>query len=257
MLLVVEIGNTTTAIAVFSDEACVEIRKVPTASLSTEGSTESHIEPLLVKHRAIRDAALCSVVPGLDMPVLNVLGQLAGGRVMQVDSSLKLPFNLHYDAPGTFGPDRIALCAHSRRRFPGEAVIALDLGTAITFDVLGSEGDYLGGLIVPGLDLMARALHEHTARLPLVRISVPAAITGFSTEECIRNGIVWNCVAGIEGLVEKIGRRLRDEQGEESVRVIATGGNAPLLSGMTGFSAELDELAVLRGTRYLFELNCP
>lgn len=257
MLLVAEIGNTTAVFAVFSKEVCTEVFKVPTASLSVSGKIASLVGPFLAKHPSIRQAAFCSVVPGADGLMLELLGKFSGGPPMQVASSLKLPFTLHYDSPATFGPDRIALCAFSRQRYPGEAVIAIDIGTAITFDVLGSGGDYLGGLIVPGLDLMARALHEHTARLPLVRIGQPGSITGFSTDECIRNGIVWSSAAGIEGLVTRITRSLQEESGEGAVRVLITGGNGKLLSGMIGLSAELDELAVLRGTRYLFELNSP
>ncbi|NTW57507.1 MAG: type III pantothenate kinase [Chlorobiaceae bacterium] len=261
MLLVIEIGNTTAVFAVFSEGACIEACKLSTASLTGQEAIENQLSPFLARYPDLLDTAFCSVVPGLEQPVLDVLGRLLGGRdsrgrIMQVASSLNLPFSLRYDSPSTFGPDRIALCAYSRRRYPGEAVIAIDIGTAITFDVLGSGGDYLGGLIIPGLDLMARSLHEHTARLPIVSISEPVSITGFSTEECIRNGIVWSCAAGIEGLAEKIARRLREEHGEKAARIIATGGNAPLLAGMTALPAEVDELAVLRGTLYLFELNC-
>ncbi|NTV60863.1 MAG: type III pantothenate kinase [Chlorobiaceae bacterium] len=256
MLLVVEIGNTTTAFALFGNGECHKVFKVPTSSLSAAGAIDSLLEPLLSAYPDIRNAAFCSVVPGLDSIVLEALGRLAGLRAMQVSESLKLPFALHYNAPESFGPDRIALCAYSRSRYPGEAVIALDIGTAITFDVLGSGGDYLGGLIVPGLDIMAKALHEYTARLPLVLVADPAPVTGFSTEECIRNGIAWSCAAGIEGIVGTIGQKLRRENLQERVRVIATGGNAALLCGMTGLSPDLDELAVLRGTQSLFELNC-
>lgn len=255
MLLVAEIGNTTAVFAVFSKEVCLEVFKVPTTSLSVAGEIDCLIGPFLAKHPSIREAAFCSVVPGVDLQMLDLLGNFSGSPPMQVASSLKLPFTLHYDSPATFGPDRIALCAFCRQRYPGEAVIAIDIGTAITFDVLGSGGDYLGGLIVPGLDLMAKALHEHTARLPLVRIGQPGSITGFSTEECIRNGIVWSSAAGIEGLVARIRRSLQEESGDGAARVLVTGGNGQLLSGMIGLSADLDELAVLRGTRFLFELN--
>ena len=83
----------------------------------------------------------------------------------------------------------------------------------------------------------------------------PDTLTGFSTSECIRNGIIWGCVSGLEGLLVKITARLKDEHNAENIHVLATGGNAPLIAGLLATTPVLDELAVLRGTRYLFTLN--
>lgn len=255
LLLVVETGNTTASIAVFRGEDCLEVHKVPSRTMSGKDGFEELFAPVIIKYPALRDAALCSVVPSLDAPISSYLRASLAGEVMMVSASMHLPFTLHYDSPDSFGADRIALCALSHRLYPGEAVIALDIGTAITVDVLGSGEDYLGGLIMPGLDLMAKALHEHTARLPLVGIYRPERLIGCSTVECIRNGIALGCVSGIEGLLARITTWLREEHQEERIRVIATGGSAPLITGMLNTATVLDEFAVLRGTRYLFSLN--
>jgi type III pantothenate kinase len=255
LLLVVEIGNTTTSFAVFDSQTCLEVTKTQTSHLSDRQSVFLLISRLRETFPALRDAAFCSVVPGLNESVNEVLAEFLGGRIIRVSSAMRLPFRLHYDSPEAFGADRIALCAHSFLSYPGEAVIALDIGTAITVDVLSSEGEYLGGHIVPGLDLMARALHDYTAQLPLVNIGQPGALVGFSTAECIRNGIVWSCVSGIEGVVRKISSWLQEECQEKRIRVVATGGSAPLIASMLDITTELDEIAVLRGTRYLFEIN--
>jgi len=135
-------------------------------------------------------------------------------------------------------------------------VIALDIGTAITADALSSDGRYLGGIIMPGLELMADVLHSGTARLPRVRVALPGGILGRSTRECIQSGVVWGCVSGVEGLISKITRWLEAEHGEKEVRVIATGGHAPLLAQLLDYSLRIDEHAVLYGARYLFSLNC-
>jgi type III pantothenate kinase len=254
-LLVVEIGNTTASIAVFRDGECLEVHKAPSLDMLGNGGVDSRFASIITKYPALRDAVLCSVVPSLDAPISSFLRSCLTGEVMMVNSSMQLPFILHYDSPDSFGADRIALCALSRRLFPDEAVIALDIGTAITVDVLGSGQDYLGGLIMPGLDLMAKALHEHTARLPLVGIDRPETLIGCSTVDCIRNGIALGCVSGIEGLLAKIKTWLLQKHDEESVRVIATGGNAPLITGMLDVSTVLEELAVLKGASYLFSLN--
>jgi type III pantothenate kinase len=255
LLLVVEIGNTTASIAVFKAFECLEVQKIPSLVLCGQEGVDAQLEPIIMKYPALRDAVLCSVVPSLDPAICSFLRFHLNGEVVMVTSSMRLPFILHYDSPDSFGADRIALCALSRRLYPEEAVIALDIGTAITVDVLGSNQDYLGGLIMPGLDLMAKALHEHTARLPLVGIERPATLIGRSTVDCIKNGIALGCVSSIEGLLVKIKTWLREERDEHNIKVLATGGNAPLIAGMLDSSPVLEELAVLKGTCYLFSLN--
>lgn len=255
LLFVVEIGNTTASFAVFKDDECLEMNKVPSIMLSEYDDVTAHVVPILNRYPALANAALCSVVPSVGSTVSNFLRDHLTGQVLEVTSTMQLPFMLHYESPDSFGPDRIALCAQSILLYPDEPVIALDIGTAITVDVLGSDRAYLGGLIMPGLDLMAKTLNEHTARLPLVAMQLPDTLIGFSTSECIRNGIIWGCVSGIEGLLVKIKTLLTEEHKAENIRVLATGGTAPLITGMLSSSPVLDEIAVLRGIRYLFTLN--
>ncbi len=255
LLLVVETGNTVASIALFRGSECLEVHKVPSPVMSSREKVAEQLLPILMHYPSLRDAVLCSVVPLLDQPIIETLRAHLSGEVVQVTSSMQLPFTLHYDSPESFGADRVALCALSCQLYAGEAVIALDIGTAITVDVLDSARNYLGGLIMPGLDLMAKSLHEHTARLPLVGIERPETLIGLSTAECIRNGIVLNCVSGIDGLLVKITRWLREERGEERIRVIAAGGNAPLVTAMLDASPVVENHAVLRGSSFLFSLN--
>ena len=255
LLLVVETGNTTTSIVLFKGDVCVEFRKVSSVGSSEMDEIAGVLQQLVLTYPDLRDAAVCSVVPSLEESAVSSLGRYLRGRVVTINSTMRLPFRLHYDIPESFGADRIALCAFSQQLYPEEAVIALDIGTAITVDVLNSRGGYIGGLIMPGLDLMAKALHEHTARLPLVALNKPEAFLGCSTADCIRSGIIHGSVSGLEGLVRKISSRLCDEHNESRIRVIATGGNASLVASMLDSFSVVDELAVVKGTRYLFELN--
>ena len=255
LLLVVEIGNTTASFALFKGEQCLEVHKVPSLLLSGYDDVAAQIAPIHLNYPALCDAALCSVVPSVGVVVMRSLRHHLTGHVLEVTASMQLPFTLHYDSPDSFGSDRIALCALCSWLYPEESVIALDIGTAITVDVLGSNQHYLGGLIMPGLDLMAKALKQHTARLPLVSMDFPDTFLGCSTVECIRNGIILGCVSGIEGLLVQIKTWLIEEHQAEKIRVIATGGSAPLIAGMLKTPPLLDELAVLRGTRYLFTLT--
>jgi type III pantothenate kinase len=255
LLFVIETGNTTTSFAVFRGSELLEVQKRPSETLSGPEDIQRVIAQFLQRYPELSDAALCSVVPSLDRLLLQALTEHLSGRIVEVTSALQLPFTLHYESPEAFGADRIALCALCRTRYPEDAVIALDIGTAITVDVLSSGGSYLGGLIMPGLDLMARSLHEHTARLPLVGIAAPSMLIGNSTAECIQNGIIWGCVSSIEGLLKKIKTMLSEKHDEKSVRVMVTGGSAALLAGLLDTDSHHEDLAVLRGTRFLFSLN--
>ena len=255
VILVVETGNTTASFAIFRGSECLEVHKAPSLSLSDQKRVLRHVAPLLESYPLLRDAVLCSVVPSLEPLVIEVLSRHLGGRVLTVNSSMRFPFTLHYDEPTSFGADRLALCALCERLYPDEAVIALDIGTAITVDVLGSDRHYRGGLIMPGLDLMANSLHQHTARLPRVTLGTPSELIGRSTEGCIKDGIIWNTVCGLDGLVARITAWLRQEYHEEQIRVIATGGSAPLIVPLLDSAPVLEELAVLKGSLYLFELN--
>jgi type III pantothenate kinase len=255
LLLVIETGNTTTSFAVFQGRKCLDVQKVPSLSLSSYDSIQGHLERIITKYPALCDAVMCCVVPSLGRTICDYLRCHLIGKVLMVTASMRLPFTLYYDIPDSFGADRIALCALSYSLYPEKAVIALDIGTAITVDVLDSSGNYLGGLIMPGLDLMAKSLHEHTAQLPLVTLELPERLLGYSTVEGIRNGIIHGCVSSIEGIVAKIKCGLHEEYDESDIRVLATGGSAQRIAGMLDCAPVIDEHAVLKGTRYLFELN--
>jgi len=255
LLLVVEAGNTTTSLLVFQGTQLLEARKVLSQILHTNEGCSAALDPLLSAYSALCHAALCSVVPELEQRVGEYLRAHLSGKVMKVSAALSLPFTLNYDSPDSFGADRIALCALCAQCYPDKAVIALDVGTAITVDVLAANQHYLGGMIMPGLDLMAKALHNHTARLPLVLLQQPATLLGCSTEDGIRNGILHGCASSLDGIIVKITRWLEEEHQEHDVQVMLTGGNAPLLARMLECSPVLDELAVAKGTRYLFVLN--
>jgi type III pantothenate kinase len=254
-LLVVEIGNTTTTCAVFHQEdPPVEVLRISTQSLGDGDCLNSGLRRLLGTFQNIGAAVLCSVVPTVSEAVSCMLRNSGIDDVLLISSNLKLPFELQYDNPESFGSDRIALCAAGRKLFPQRPLIALDIGTAVTVDVLSASGLYAGGFIMPGLDIMARSLHERTAQLPHVRAVHRGEFLGRSTASCIRNGIFWGCVTGIDGLTARIVRDLRDQEEEEPV-VIVTGGSAPAIAPFLEREVLLLELAVARGARYLYELN--
>lgn len=255
-VLIVEIGNSVTDFAVFKGEHCRATYTIQTGKFSDTKKVQGEAARILGNHPDITDAALCSVVPVVGKRFLQTMQALLPGRVLEIQSSLSLPFVLDYDPPAALGADRLALCAFCRSTSPGEAVIAVDIGTAITFDVLSSKGVYLGGMILPGLDLMSAALHDRTAKLPLVRINKPVTpFLGKSTAECMQSGVFWGCVKEVEGLIEGMHRFLENDIGERNRRVVVTGGSGKLVASAMKNPPEIDEQAVLKGAKVLLDLN--
>jgi len=253
--LVVVIGNTTTTMAVFSDGPEPVVERMPSNRLNGTDSTADAIREVVLRYGVPHHIAICSVVPDIAARCAALFESMLSVPVLIIGTGLNLPFRLDYSNSNSFGADRVALCAWSQKLFPGQAHIAVDIGTAITFDVLDSNRNYVGGLIMPGLDMMAGALHTRTAQLPLVSIDRTESLLGKSTGECIRSGIFWGAVKQIGGLVDEISSYLNRELGEGSVGVIATGGNSRLIAAELESIGVVDELAVARGSMLLLELN--
>lgn len=253
--LVVVIGNTSTMMAVFGDGDEPLTERLPSTLFADQAVMAETLEKLSGLYGPFQGAAVCSVVPEIATSCCSRLDAMLPAPALRIDAGLRLPFRLRYDNGNSFGADRIALCAWSRTLFPQQAHIAVDIGTAITFDVLDSQGEYVGGMIMPGIDMMSGALQARTAQLPFIKVDGSTSLLGRSTGECIRSGIFWGAVKQVEGLVEEISRYLCEGLGEPSVRVIATGGNSRMIVAEIDSIDHVDELAVARGALLLLEMN--
>ncbi len=255
-VLIVEIGNSVTDFAVFEGDQHLASYTIPTEKLAERKAALGQVKKILYGHSSIIHAAICSVVPPIGELFLRILKNSLSGKVLEINSSLLLPFILDYKPPHALGADRLALCAFSSRLWRNQAVIALDIGTATTFDVLSSRGEYLGGMILPGLDLMTTVLHDRTAKLPEVRISDSSiSLLGRTTVDCIQSGVFWGCVKQVEGLLAEIRHYLDDVLGEKNIMVIATGGNSRLVAAAMAEPPMIDELAVMKGAKVLLDMN--
>jgi type III pantothenate kinase len=157
---------------------------------------------------------------------------------------------IRYDNPHEVGADRLANAVAAYERVRGSCVV-VDFGTAITYDVISSDGEYLGGIITPGAEISIDALYDRAAKLPKVELQAPRSLIGKSTVDAIRSGIVY----GFAGQVEAIVRRLRTELGPETT-VIATGGLAQVLVPFVRETIdEVDDLLTLIGLRLIWERN--
>ena len=156
---------------------------------------------------------------------------------------------IRMDNPREVGADRLVNAVAAFERFGGPCVI-VDFGTAITFDVVGAAGEYVGGIIAPGVEISMEALTSRAAAIPKIDLTPPRALIGKSTVEAIRSGVIYGFAAQVDGIVG----RLREELGDETATV-ATGGLAGAIVPFCELIDEVDQLLTLTGLRLIFEMN--
>lgn len=246
MILLFDIGNTHTHLGLADHKRVLKQANIQTA-LWLEGGAEKLVIKF-VGRAAITGVSLCSVVPKATPRVVNF-----ARHHWKIDSLVLSPRTLSgvgikYPKPGTIGPDRLANAVAVKRRFGAPAVV-VDFGTAVTFDVVDRAGDYVGGIIAPGLAAMTEYLHEKTALLPRIRIREERAVIGKNTKQAMLIG----AVHGYRGLVRELIARLKAELNSSRLPVVATGGYAKLIStGMPEITA-VEPLLTLEGLRLVWE----
>lgn len=223
LLLLLDVGNTHTHVGLGDARRTRILGDLPTAAWR-DGSAASLLRELLGKSRPDR-AGFCSVVPGVNDAVRTILGAELGLTPHQLGPDTLRGVGIRYPKPHTIGQDRLANAVAARHHH-GAPVLVVDFGTAVTFDVVDRHGDYIGGIIAPGLSAMTDYLHEKTALLPRIRIREPRSVVGRSTEQAMLAG----AVHGYRGLVRGLIQELRKELGARRLPVIATGGYAALIA---------------------------
>ncbi len=255
MLLVVDVGNTQTHFGVFADgDQISEHWRFATVRESTRdelGAALSNLLTLRGLHFAdIGASIVSSTVPQLSHEWAEMATLYLGHTMLVVSPSIRTGMPIRYDNPREVGADRLANAIAAYERVKGTCVV-VDFGTAITYDIVSAAGEYLGGIITPGVEISIDALYDRAAKLPKVELAEPRALIGKSTVEAIRSGIVFGFAAQVDGIV----RRLRDELGAET-KVLATGGLAPaLVPAVRETIDEVDDLLTLTGLRIIWERN--
>jgi type III pantothenate kinase len=248
-LLAVDVGNSETTIGVFQDEDMVlswRLRSLPRTPDETLLLLRQLLGPEAIDLAGL-PSVLCSVVPPVTGDFVHALERLTGVApvVVGVDTVAAMP--IRYLDPSAVGPDRLANAVAARELY-GTPAIVVDLGTATTFDVVGEDGDYLGGAITPGLWVSAEELFRRAARLGRVELKRPERVIGRTPEESLQSGIV----LGHAGMVDTLVTRILQELGGEA-RVIATGGLARLLEGEATTLEHFDEGLTLKGLRLIHD----
>lgn len=245
--LVLDIGNSAVKGGLYEDGRLHHTFRAAheTASLATTLRAEIQAQP-------IERAGFSSVVPRSTAIVSNVLAE-AEIAATPIEHSMKIPFELAYRTPETLGTDRLAAAAAAwllYGRGESRGVIALDAGTAFTYEVIDRNGVYQGGAISPGPGLMQRSLNRDTAQLPEVPLSLPDEPIGRSTVEAIQAGIMFGFIESVRGLLNRINGMLR-----EDAFVVVTGGWGTLIKEQVSDVDAVEPHLVLEGVRLLMEMN--
>jgi len=255
MLLVVDVGNTTTALGVYEGDTLRHHFRVESARGRTADEYVVLLRSLLDLHGItaprITASALCSVVPALTDTFLRTIHMAFGHDPMVVGPGIKTAMPILCEHPREVGADRIVNAVAAFERVH-QGLIVVDFGTATTFDVVSPKGEYLGGVIAPGIQISAEALFLRAAKLPRVEIVRPPRVLGRNTQHAMQSGIV----LGYVGLVDGIVSRLKDEVGFATA-VFATGGMARLIAPETRSLEVVDDHLTLDGLRILWHRNHP
>ncbi|HEY4903071.1 MAG TPA: type III pantothenate kinase [Candidatus Sulfotelmatobacter sp.] len=267
MLLVLDVGNTNTVLGVF---ASAEPASAP-------GNGGSHYERMLANWRVatkqantvdeygvlfrnlfsmagleasgIHGIVISSVVPPLDPVLRQVCERYFNSKPLFVEPGIKTGMPVHYDNPAEVGADRIVNGVAAFEKYGGPCVV-VDFGTATTFDCVSAKGEYMGGVICPGIGISADALFQRTARLPRVEIRKPSRVIGTNTVGSLQSGLYY----GYLGLVDGILELLLKELGEKT-NVVATGGLGAMIGSGSKYIKTVDDLLTLEGLRILWERN--
>lgn len=253
MLLVADVGNTHTVLGLYEESQLLFKWNVQTTKERTSdewGLTfRSFFELAGLSLGCVSGFAMCSVVPPAVHSLKHGARKYLKTEPLIVGPGVKTGLSIRYDNPKEVGADRVVNAVAGREKFPGASII-VDFGTATTFDCISSKGEYLGGIICPGIGISLDALVTRAAKLPKVEIARPPVVIGKTTEQAMQSGILFGYAAMVDGLVAKLTTEM-----EPNVQTIATGGLSSVIAGEATSIMFQEPNLTLDGLRIIYEKN--
>jgi type III pantothenate kinase len=259
MLLVLDIGNTEIELGLFPLQEDGTVTPELTAQWRISTSQTQTIDEYGVLMRqlfamrgleleVVQGIIVASVVPPLESLIRKMCERYFGIKALFIEPGIKTGMPVHYDNPAEVGADRIvnAVAAYEKCK---QNCVVVDFGTATTFDTVSARGEYMGGVIAPGIGISAEALFSHTARLPRVDIKRPPHVIGSNTVHSLQSGLFHGYVGLVDGILERVLAELGP------ARVIATGSIAKFIATGSRYLSEIDDALTLTGLRIIWERN--
>lgn len=248
MLLLIDIGNTNITIGLY-EKKIKNTWRLNTADIGRSAGFSKGVIRRLSDGK-IDGAVICSVVPDVTAVFVDAIRKAFGIKPLIVSHKLRTGLKFRIKRPSALGADRIANAVAAHRLYKGNLVI-IDFGTATTVCALRGSGEYIGGVIMPGVEISAQALHEKTAKLPRVKLNTPAKLIGDDTRSNILSGLIFGHAGAVERIIEDIRRDIFKKVNT----VIATGGLANLMAPNVKDIKEINPYLTLEGLRFIYELN--
>lgn len=241
MLLAIDIGNTNISFGIFKGNKIIK-----RFNISTKIYALKRVKKSLGRLR-ITDVVICSVVPAATKILARDLKKLLQARPYIIGKDLRVPIKNLYRKPGQVGQDRL-VNAYAGVRLYGRPLIVIDFGTAITFDAISKNKEYLGGMILPGLQISLDALNERTALLPKIKLDKPKEFIGRDTRSSMLSGIIY----GLAALSDDLSERIKLKIGKNA-KAIGTGGNIGLIAPYCKKINKIDKDLTLKGLKFMYD----
>lgn len=253
MLLAVDVGNTHTVFGIYRGDALVADWRVSSTLQQTEDEAGAHVKLLLAESglgpKDVTSVGISSVVPNLTDVFAAMARRWFSVEPVVIDSTLDLGIAIHYTNPRSVGADRLCNAVAGFAKHGGPLII-IDFGTATTYDVVASDGSYLGGVIAPGVETAAADLHRRAAKLPKIDLKLPPTIIGRDTETSMQVGVLYGAIDAMEGMIHRIRTELATFE-PKAVRIIATGGFSRFISQHSSAIEHCEPSLVLEGIRLI------
>lgn len=252
MFLAIDVGNTHTTFGIFEDDKIKFTFRISTKALHDKEVLSDFLnttfQSLNIYFSKIKKVGISSVVPSIDNILEEMIKKHFNEKLFFITPNINLPFKLLVDNPSEVGADRICNVAAGYKKYGGPLII-VDFGTATVYDIISKEGNFIGGVIAPGILTSAKALFQAAEKLPEVELKFPDKVIGTNTVSNMQSGIMFGALDAFEGMIKRISNELKDD-----VKIILTGGFSKLIASKSSLNTFLEFELVLEGIKILTDL---